>query len=274
MQIVSTCLARDLPVYRVTYQNLRQHLPASEIHVITKKEDFSMFREACGPRLTLWDEAELVSHMTLEELRKIPLPFFPKGAGWYFQQFLKYAFIDVSNEDEYYLIWDADTVLLKPIDFFTPEGKPIYTTAAEHHLPYFETYQALFGNKANREFSFISQHQVICKRILREMLTEIESRNPASKGWAWAIMDNLCGHGSNLFSEYETYGHYLKANHPDSFAVRDLKWTRDGGKYVGNPPKPAMLDQLGVRFDFAAFEVSHSLRRKILYKFKKILRLA
>jgi hypothetical protein len=270
MQIVSTCLARDLPVYRLTYQSLRRHLPDAEIHVITKREDFPKFTEACGRELTLWDEADLVPNMTLGELRKIPYPFFPKGAGWYFQQFLKFAFVNVSNDDEYYLIWDADTVLLRPIELFNPEGKPYYTTATEYHIPYFETYQAIFGNKAHREFSYISQHQIIRKRVLREMLSKMEALHPSSKNWAWAIMENLSGSGSNLFSEYETYGHYLKSEYPDSFVVRNLDWTRNGGKYAGNPPKQEKLEKLGEIFDFAAFEVSHSFRRKILYRLKKI----
>lgn len=263
MQIVSACLARDLPVYRVTYQSLRRHLPGSEIHVITRKEDFSKFREECGPELTLWDEAALVPHMTLGELRKMPLRFFPKGAGWYFQQFLKYAFINVSNGDDHYLIWDADTVLLRPIEFFTPEGKPIYTTATEHHAPYFETYQALFGSKAEREFSFISQHQIIRKSILREMLSKIESRNPTSKNWAWAIMENLRGNGSNLFSEYETYGHYMKAEHPDSYVVRNLEWTRNGERWAGYPPRPEKIDLLAQKYAYASFEAFFSFRNRL-----------
>jgi hypothetical protein len=272
MQIVSACLARDLPVYRVTYQSLRLHMPGSGIHVITKKEDFAKFRDTCGPELTLWDEAELIPNMTLGELRRMPFSFFPKGAGWYFQQFLKFAFVIVANDsDEHFLIWDADTVLLRPVEFFDGDGRPYYTKATEHHLPYFETFEALFGEPAFREFSFISQHQIINKTILRDMLSEIELRHPESKNWAWAIMENLRGKGSNLFSEYETYGHYLKARHPDSFVIRNLDWTRNGGKFAGNPPKQEKIGELGSRFDFAAFEVSHSLRRKILYKIKKIM---
>jgi hypothetical protein len=272
MQIISACLARDLPVYRATYQSLRRHLPGSDIHVVTKKEDFPKFKEACGPELTLWDEAELVPHMTLGELRKMPFPFFPKGAGWYFQQFLKFAFVTVANDrDKHFLIWDADTVLLRTVEFFDDDGRPYYTKATEHHLPYFETFDALFDEPAIREFSFISQHQIINKTILRDMLSEIELRHPKSKNWAWAIMENLRGKGSNLFSEYETYGHYLKSRHPDSFVIRNLDWTRNGGKFAGNPPQQEKIGELGSRFDFAAFEVSHSLRRKIFYKLKKII---
>lgn len=273
MQIVSTCLARDLSIYRITYQSLRQHIPGCEIHVITKKEDFPKFKKACGPELFLWDESALVPEMTLGELRNMPLSFFPKGAGWYFQQFLKYAFINVSNDDEYYLIWDADTVLLRPMQFFAPDGRPYYTRASEHHRPYFQTFNALFGEAAPRDFSFISQHQVIHKKTLRSMFAEIEIRHPDSRNWAWAIMDNLQGEGSNCFSEYETYGHYLKLRKPDDLAVRSIEWLRNGTSMAGYPPSKKMISKLAANYSFAAFEAGHTRTRilwhKIVNRFKK-----
>ena len=270
MQIVSACRLRDLPVYRVTFASLREHLPAAEVHVVTRRDDFERFRRACGPELVLWDEAELIPGMTLEELRRMPFSFFPRGAGWYFQQFLKYAFVNVSNSDRHFLIWDADTVLLRPLEFFTADGRPIYTKAAEHHIPYFETFKALFGTEAEREFSFISQHQIIDKQVLRQMLVEISERHPESKSWAWAIMDHLKGAGSNLFSEYETYGHYLKLKFPGSFAVRDLRWTRRGEKRAGYPPERSKLVAMSEEFDFAAFEASASARSRLVRYVRRV----
>jgi hypothetical protein len=274
MQIVSACLARDLPVYRMTYGSLKEHLPGSEIHVITRKQDFDLFRKACGEDLHLWDEAEMIPCMTLGDLRQLPLPFFPMGAGWYFQQFLKYAFVDVSNKDDYFLIWDADTILLRPIEFFSPEGLPIYTQADEYHRPYFETFQALFQVEAHRDFSFISQHQIIHKSTLRQMLAEIEKLESTKASWAWTIMENLRGSGSNLFSEYETYGNYVKHKNPDAWTSRVLPWTRNGARIAGYPPSPAKLKQLSNEFAFAAFEANQSTPRRLLRKVRDLLGLS
>ncbi len=271
MQIVSACIARDLPVYRITCESLRRHLPEAEVHVITRGEDFPRFRNACGSDLVLWDEASLLPEMTLRELKGLPLPFFPQGAGWYFQQFLKFAFDNISNTDEHYLIWDADTVLLRPIDFFDSEGRAVYTKAQEHHKPYFETFKQLFGVEANREFSFISQHQIINKAILRDMLGEIETRHPEARNWAWAIMENLRGEGSNLFSEYESYGHYAKWKHPASMVFRDLEWTRNGERLAGYPPDPSKLDKLAADYSFAAFETFFSLKNRVSRMLNKLM---
>ena len=243
------------------------------MHLITRKEDFGRFRNACGSSLRLWDENELVPSMTLTELKKAPLPFFPRGAGWYFQQFLKYAFVDVSNESDYFLIWDADTILLRPIDLFDENDIPYYTEADEYHLPYFDTFEALFGEPADRTHSFISQHQLVSKAVLRQMLAEIETKHPSSKGWAWAIIENLKGEGSNLFSEYETYGHYLKMRHPGTFSTRTREWTRRGGGRMGIPPWSMRLRQLAKYYDFAAFEVTASPGRRFIRGLRNLTRI-
>jgi hypothetical protein len=272
MQIVSTCLLRDLNVYKTTFKSLRKHIPGAELHVITRRQDFPRFSEACGADLQLWDESTLLATMTMEELKQVPLPFFPRGAGWYFQQFLKLAFVDVSNDDDYFLIWDADTVLLKALDFFSPDGLPYYTRASENHHPYFETFEKLFGVPANREYSFISQHQLIKKSVLRMMIAEIEERFPDCKSWYWAVMGQLKGEGSNLFSEYETYGHYLKIKQPDSFLTRDIAWTRHGGGLLGYGPDNRRLKKLSRDYTFAAFESTASPMRRIARCAKKLLR--
>jgi Family of unknown function (DUF6492) len=271
MQIVSACIARDLPVYRITCESLRRHVPDAEVHVITRGEDFHSFRNACGSGIVLWDEASLLPGMTLRQLREMPFPFFPQGAGWYYQQFLKFAFLNVSNSDSHYLIWDADTVLLKPIPFFDEHGRALYTKAAEHHRPYFQTFEQLFGTPASREFSFISQHQIIDKSILREMLGEIESRHPQASDWTWAVMSNLRGEGSNLFSEFETYGHYAKWKHPEAMAFRDLAWTRNGERLAGYPPDPLMMDQLAAKYSFASFENFFTLKKRIMRGIRKLI---
>jgi hypothetical protein len=271
MEVVSTCLLRDLPVYRAACESLRRNMPGATLHLITRRQAFAAFRDACGSDLILWDEDELVPNMTIENLRQYPLPFFPAGAGWYFQQFLKWGFARVSNEAPHYLIWDADTVLLRPLDFFDSEGRTYLTRASEFHRPYFETFKNLVGDSPCEQVSFISQHQLVNKAVLNELLDLINDKSESGKGWAWAIVENLAGQGSNLFSEYETYGHYLRLRHPDLAVTRELSWTRMGRKEAGYPPKADKLAALGGRYDYAAFESNYSLRGFFVHWLRKFL---
>jgi hypothetical protein len=271
MEIVSSCIARDLPIYRLTSESLKANVPGASLHVITRKSDFTAFRNACGSDVQLWDEDALVPNMTLESLRKHPLPFFPAGAGWYFQQFLKWGFAAVSNTDPHYLIWDADTILLRPMDFFDDADRPYLTTAPECHPPYFQTFENLIGAPPEDRASFISQHQIIDKVILRELLGVIDARSPSDRGWAWTIIELMRGEGSNLFSEYETYGHFVRARHPGTSVLRELPWTRGGRKLAGYPPTPESLGELASHFDFAAFESNSSLRGLCVHWTRKLL---
>ena len=166
-------------------------MPVKQLHVITRRADFADFQSALGPDAVLLDENELISTMTLADLKRIPLARLSQGSGWYFQQLLKYQFAFLKPEDDYYLIWDADTIPLRPMEFFDEDGRMLLTKSDEYHRPYFETYEKLLGRPAQRDFSFISQHILVRKTILREMLGEIERHCPGDENWAWKIMLNL-----------------------------------------------------------------------------------
>lgn len=272
MDVVSTCIRRDLRVYRSTCESLRRHLPDARIHVITKAPDFAAFRKRCGSDLVLIDEREVLDDLSLDDLRQFPMPSFPQGAGWYFQQFLKFGFHRLSDAGDHFLVWDADTVLLRPLEFVDDLGRSIFVKGAEHHQPYFETFEALFGYPADREYSFISQHQVVEKRVLRRMLADIEARDEMGRSWPRVVMDRLRGTDSNEFSEYETYGHYFKRHHPDRLVARDLPWTRHGETEAGYPPRREGLDRLAADFAFAAFESEAAPLRVALRRVPRLRR--
>jgi hypothetical protein len=255
LDVMTACRKADLPTLKIACAQLRKFIPFKQLHVATARTNFRYFRRALGEQVELLDEDDLVPGMTLADLKKLPLPFFPKGAGWYFQQFLKYAFAFRDVEDDYYLIWDADTVPLRPLRFFDAQGRLLFTKANEHHEPYFQTYQRLLHEDAQTEFSFISQHLVVQKSVLREMLQRIEFLNPGQPNWAWTIMANLEGSGSNLFSEYETLGHYIKTHYPARVAFQERPWLRSGAKRLHRLPTQRDLDELGKLYAFSAFEV-------------------
>jgi hypothetical protein len=262
VDVVAACLKRDLPKLSLAYRNLQRFVPMKQLHVITPRRDFADFENALGRDVVLLDENELIPTVTLPALKVIPLARFSQGPGWYFQQLLKFQFAFLKPEDDHYLIWDADTVPLRPLEFFDTQGRMLLTKAAEFHRPYFQTYENILGRPAQREFSFIAQHMLIRKSILREMLGEIERHCPGDGNWAWKIMRNLGGEGSNRFSEYETYGHYIKEKYPAAVVFRDLPWLRHGATECGRKPTPEALETLAKKYYFASFEDSESFYRR------------
>ena len=261
VDVVAACLKRDLPKLARAHENLRRFVAMKQLHVITARKDFGDFKNVLGGGVALIDEHEMIPGVTLAALKVIPLARLSQGHGWYFQQFLKFQFAFHQPDDDYYLIWDADTVPLRPLEFFDAQGRMLLTKAQEFHRPYFQTYENILGRPAQREFSFISQHQLVQKSVLREMLAEIERHCPGDENWAWKIMRNLGGEGSNRFSEYETYGHFLKEKYPERAVFRDLPWLRRGASECGRNPTPTQLSKLGEKFFYASFEDSESFYR-------------
>jgi hypothetical protein len=264
LDIVSACRAKDLPVLKLAAENLRRFVPFKSLRIFTARSNFRECAAALGPDAVMIDEDTAIEGMTLEQLRRFPETQFPQGAGWYFQQFLKLSFAFAETESDYYLIWDADTIPLRPLQFFDDQGRMLFTKSTERHEPYFATYKKLFGQDAHYEFSFISQHAIVRKSLMREMLQAVEKNIPGNESWPWKIMRNLGGNQPNRFSEYETWGYYVKNYHPGAAAYRELPWSREGNRLTSARPSAADLKKLGDAYAFVAFEAAHKGLRYFL----------
>ncbi len=260
--MVIACRAVDLPILRLAVSSLRRFTACREIHVFTARSSLSKFRRVLGDRVRLHNEDQAIPGMTLAELKRLNLPGFPKAAGWYFQQLLKYSYASQNESDDYYLIWDADTIPLRPLEFFDSEGRMLFTVAEEKHQSYFSNYQRLLRETPVREFSFIAQHIIVQKSILRRLLGQIEMVHPGGESWAWKIMRNLEGTDTNLFSEYETYGHFVKAHYPERAVFLRRAWLRDGSQRLLRLPRAKDLQRLSAEYDFVSFESRHRPLRK------------
>ncbi len=171
----------------------------------------------------------------------------PLRWGWYFQQFLKFGMANIVSSD-HYLVVDSDTVFLRKTGFFNENGKPFYVPAHEYHLPYFNTIERLFPNKIHREYSFIAHHMVFSRNLVLEMLAQIDGDGKWPKKIINTVqIDDTFENRSN-FSEYETYGHYVKATHPEEINLRTLKWAN-----VQFEPNIYTISRLSTVFDYACF---------------------
>lgn len=255
LQVVTACQACDFPILEITARKIREHLPFSALCVVVPDKDCLEIRSRLGGEARVIPENEFIPGMKISQLYPLNLQRFPKGAGWYFQQLLKLQYAFVEPEDDYYLIWDADTVPLRPMRFFDSAGRMLLTKANEYHAPYFDTYRRLFGEEPNREFSFIAQHMLVQKSVAREMLKRIEQRTGGDHNWAWKIMRSLPSAGDNLFSEYETYGHYVKNHHPGRIAFVERSWQREFKLHLRRRiPSEKEIKVLSRAFDYVAFE--------------------
>lgn len=257
LEIVTCSIPRDLPLTCLVLDRIKKYFNVQTISVAMPSSAFPEGRRLLGSEAELLNERDFSGGLSLVDLQAMTRIYgFPARAGWYMQQLVKLGFALRGDPDGYYLIWDCDTVPLRPLDFFTADDRPIYTLADEKHAPYFQTYERLLGTMAHWQGSFISQHMIIKRRFAREMLEEITARHPLQSSWSLVIMDKLAPVESlSLFSEYETYGNFVHSRYPSSIAFRRLPWLRDGSRYAGTvEPSEKQLNKLARHYYFASFE--------------------
>ena len=130
--------------------------------------------------------------------------------GWYEQKFLKMEYSKICKND-YYLLWDSDTIPIKPVRMFD-NNKPIFDMKKEHHSPYFITLDKLIPNLNFIKNSYISEHMLIKTEFMKDLIETIEKNYniQGTKYWEKIIMsidkEEITKSG---FSEYETYGTFL-----------------------------------------------------------------
>lgn len=218
----------------------------------------------------------------------------PRGiCGWYYQQFLKMQYARVCTDD-YYLVWDGDTVPCAPFSMFDSSGKPFFDLKTEYHKPYFDTLIKLLPEAATYETvvdiasitprlirdslknptenvvgkvvekSFIAEHMIIDCSLMREMLDMIEANNTLKGETFWEKIINsieIDKLQSNSFSEFETFGTYVTIHHPEAYSLRNWHSLRYGGEYF-YPETICERDYVWLSRDFFAisFEKGHSVR--------------
>jgi Family of unknown function (DUF6492) len=218
-------------------QGVRRHLDAARILGVTAASARPLV-EAAGA--TFVDEDSVVEGVTAASVKQ-------KGWGWYFQQILKFG-MAAKVQTDYFACVDADTVFLNDVELIDREGRPQYATGTEYHRPYFDTFQEMMGFPAQREYSFIVHHMIFNRRLIEELIGQMRPRSPWYENIT-ALAGNPAPDGSTLrFSEYETYGHYLKAKHPEELNIRPLKWTN-----LAVAPSERLLGRLGKRYDYCSF---------------------
>ncbi len=210
-------------------------------------------------RIIFTDEEKLIPGITLQSVRKYCSDLFSDAsrAGWYFQQFLKMAISGHPQMAEYYLVWDADTIPLKPVSFFDHEGKMLFSYKKDLHQPYFDTLQKILGIGRQVEYSFITEHMMIKRPVMQEIISKITESFPAHNNWAESILFNVDKiRYQSAFSEYETYGNYTAKYYPESFVFRKIKHKRSGSRITSHPTD-LLLRILSFFRDTVSFEKGH-----------------
>ncbi|MEI8668065.1 DUF6492 family protein [Pseudoalteromonas sp. B131b] len=247
IDVVTVVAGIDLKNIQLVLDSLTNRLNVNKVFVITNAVEKVPRSES----VVVIDEKELISTSDINKMKNIPVAYFPTRFGWYYQQFLKMQFAKSTYCQGDYLIWDADTVLLKPLDLIE-EGKYIFTVGKEKlNKDYHITYERLLGNEPKVKSSMISQHLFVNKKIMVALIDEITDKY--NQPFYFSILENCIGSGKSLFSEYETYVNYaIEQKLPH--VIKERVWFRNAAAIVGYTPSDKTLKRFFYMADFIALE--------------------
>ncbi len=159
----SVSLPNNIKSLRLTVPRLKRDYPDSVHSIIVPDESIAEFSDL-GSQVRLVPESEV---LTLGEFRNIfeelkdqcrfQHDYLPREK-WYYQQALKLAFaIAKSMEGEFVVMWDADTIPTRRLEFFENGKSLLYGSLEEFHKPYFLTVKKLFGALPDRFLAYTTQ---------------------------------------------------------------------------------------------------------------------
>lgn len=260
--IIIPTAKKDIQFIPTVICYLKKYLTMDYIYIITNKKYINSLEKkiVLKQKVIIIDENNLIEGLSFQAVSDYLASYnIHQGAGWYFQQFLKLGFALSKYCHGYYLSWDADTLPLSPIQFFTASGKPIFTIKKEYHPPYFETLKHLLNLKKEVPYSFIAEHMVFKDDIVKLMLKKIKENNLKGKDWIENIIIS-CGFKTwnkgynNLFSEFETYGTFCSTYYPNFYTIQKLNTFRGAGMIRGRYITPQLIERLSWDLDTASFE--------------------
>lgn len=147
--------------------------------------------------------------------------------GWYLQQLIKlYAPFVIPGMLDTYLVLDSDTFFLKPTTFIDTDGKCLYNTGVEYHIPYFKHMEKLFPHlrRYDSRVSGICHHMMFEKKFISELFSIVETKHSMPFWKAFISLVDKIDYKLSGASEYEIYFNYMLIFHPQEIKIRPLRW--------------------------------------------------
>lgn len=155
--VCQVSLANNIPIIIENYENFSKIYKNVIFFIICPENEINIFKKKLDKKnIIIINENKLLNFSKLKKFfnqnfkkikykNKINLRL-----KWYYQQFLKISFIlnQKITKNTNILLWDADTLILKKINFTDSKNIAInYANVFEYHKPYFLTAQKLLKKK-------------------------------------------------------------------------------------------------------------------------------
>ena len=224
INICQVSLARDISLVEDNYKNFLKFYKNLKFYIICPEKDVPLFHKNFNfKNCNIINEKEILSLSNFRNFfnelsnNLIYKDYFEQRLNWYYQQVLKISYIInfIEKNNEKIIIWDADTIILKKIEFFNKDKSNNYGTLFEFHRAYFSTVKRIFDILPSIFISSLTQFISISLKdndILKKRLNNfMEKKSMNTSEWISkivlkAVFDEHQIFNGSMFSEYELIG--------------------------------------------------------------------
>lgn len=217
IDVLIPAIEKDLATLPHVIDSLRRYVrhPISHIYIVSPNS--SRIRNMCSRKSCIFIDETTVLPFTKKDIHYSSTRW--NRSGWLYQQLLKMNGDHICREN-FFLVIDADTVLIRP-HRFRSGGKSIFYCRSWSQPEYFRTYRKLLGAAAPSPKSFVTHYMLFEKAQLAGLKRKIEARHGLP--WYSAIIRSIDKKKQFGFSEFETYANYVYSGNSASVLMKSAR---------------------------------------------------
>lgn len=234
VKVVTICNKDHLDVWKLTSALLPKMLKANAYSVYVPNDEVDLFKNYTNESIDVLSQDTLDKEFKNKLTEKLSEFGNDSRLGWYLQQFYKLELVFQSVPgDQVTIIWDADCVPTRKIEYVNSDGKLLYMkTAFESHVPYFDLIQRLLGLHKVVDMSFVIPCFPILGFMAKELREKIEGFQTGLH-WSDLLIREIDFKLRSGFSETELLGTWVSNKYPNRIAIYPGTWERRGQKRFG-----------------------------------------
>ena len=225
LNLCQVSLKGNIPIIIENHRKLKLFYKDFNIFIICPKKDLNLFKKKLKySEFIIISEDQILSFSKFQKIfYKLSKKYkfktlFKKRLSWYYQQILKLAFVFyfLKKNNKRIILWDADTVITKKINFFSGDFSSKFGTFTEFHKSYFEINKVLLGQLPKYFISSVVQFGSITsfesKILMKKLKIKGNKINEIANNLSTLIMREIflmdASYNGSLFSEYELIGNF------------------------------------------------------------------
>ena len=225
LNLCQVSLKGNIPIIIENHRKLKLFYKDFNIFIICPKKDLNLFKKKLRySEFVIISEDQIVSFSKFQKIfyrlsKKYKFKtLFKKRLSWYYQQILKLAFVFyfLKKGNKRIILWDADTIITKKINFFSGDFSSKFGTFTEFHKSYFEINKVLLGQIPKYFISSVVQFGSITsfesKILMKKLKIKGNKINEIANNLSTLIMREIflmdASYNGSLFSEYELIGNF------------------------------------------------------------------